>query len=104
MATADDLAGIPLFDALEPEEQAAIAPWLEVQDVSRGVKLVGEGATGYGEPAILGGGRRTASVTASAPAQVLVLFGTEFRRLEQEYPETAGRIESTLREIAARAA
>jgi hypothetical protein len=29
-----------------------------------------------------------------------VLFGTEFRRLQQEYPETAERIESALREMA----
>jgi hypothetical protein len=40
-ATADDLAGIPLFDALEPEERATIAPWFEIQDVSPGVKLTG---------------------------------------------------------------
>jgi hypothetical protein len=31
---------------------------------------------------------------------VLVLFGTEFRRLQQEYPELAERIESNLRETA----
>jgi hypothetical protein len=31
---------------------------------------------------------------------VLVLFGTEFRRLQQEYPELAGEIESALRETA----
>ena len=45
--TADDLAGIPLFDALEPGDREAIAPWFEVQDVSQGVKLTGEGAAGY---------------------------------------------------------
>jgi CRP/FNR family transcriptional regulator, cyclic AMP receptor protein len=127
-ATADDLTGIPLFDALEPDERAAIAPWFELQDVSPGVNLTGEAATGYeffvlrdgtatvaingivvrtlgsgdffGELAILGDGRRTATVTTASPAQVLVLFGTEFRRLQQEYPETAARIESALREIA----
>jgi CRP/FNR family transcriptional regulator, cyclic AMP receptor protein len=131
-ATADDLAGIPLFDTLEPAERRAIAPWFEVQDVSPGVRLTGEGATGYeffvlrggsatvtidgsevrtlgpgdffGELAILGDGRRTATVTTASPSQVLVLFGTEFRRLQQEYPETAERIESALREIAAQAA
>jgi CRP-like cAMP-binding protein len=131
-ATADDLAGIPLFDALEPEERTMIAPWFELQDVSSGVKLTGEGASGYsfyvlrdgaatvtingievrtlrpgdffGELAILGDGRRTATVTTASPSQVLVLFGTEFRRLQQEYPETAERIESALREIATQAA
>ena len=127
-ATVDDLSGIPLFDALEPEERTAIAPWFELQDISPGVRLTGEGASGYeffvlrdgsatvtingievrtlgpgdffGELAILGDGRRTATVTTDSPAQVLVLFGTEFRRLQQEYPETAERIESALREIA----
>ena len=30
VATADDLAGVPLFDALEAEERATIAPWFEL--------------------------------------------------------------------------
>jgi voltage-gated potassium channel len=127
-ATADDLAGIALFDTLDPEACAAIAPWFELQDVSAGVKLIGEGATGYsffvlrdgsalvtidgdevrilepgdffGELAILGDGRRTATVTTASQSQVLVLFGTEFRRLQGEYPELAARIESQLRATA----
>ena len=127
-AAPDDLAGIPLFDSLEPDERAAIARWFELEDVSAGVKLTGEGATGYsfyvlcdgaatvsidgsdvrplvpgdffGELALLGDGRRTATVTTAAPSRVLVLFGTEFRQLQQEYPEIAARIESGLREIA----
>jgi CRP-like cAMP-binding protein len=127
-ATPDDLAGIPLFAGLEPAAHAAIASWFELQDVSPGVTLTGEGAAGYsfyvlrdgtatvsiegdevrtlrdgdffGELAILGDGRRTATVTTTSPARVLVLFGTEFRRLQQEYPELAGEIESALRETA----
>jgi CRP/FNR family transcriptional regulator, cyclic AMP receptor protein len=127
-ATVDDLAGIPFFDTLDAEERTAIAPWFEVREVSPGVKLTGEGASGYeffvlregaatvtingievrtlgagdffGELAILGDGRRTATVTTDSPSEVLVLFGTEFRRLQQEYPETAARIESALRETA----
>lgn len=127
-ATTDDLAGIPLFDSLDAEERTTIAPWFELRDVSAGVNLTGEGASGYeffvlrdgtatvtvngeevrtlgsgdffGELAILGAGRRTATVTTTSPTEVLVLFGTEFRRLQQEYPETAERIESALREIA----
>jgi CRP-like cAMP-binding protein len=58
----------------------------------------------FGELAILGDGRRTATVTTASPSQVLVLFGTEFRRLQKEYPETAERIESALREMAIQAA
>jgi CRP-like cAMP-binding protein len=128
VATSEDLAGIALFESLEPEARAAIAPWFELQDVSPGVNLTGEGAAGYsffilrdgaatvsidgdqvrtlgagdffGELALLGDGRRTATVTTTSPAQVLVLFGTEFRRLQQEHPELAAEIETNLREIA----
>jgi CRP-like cAMP-binding protein len=127
-ASADDLAGISLFDTLGQNERAALAPWFELEDVSPGVKLTGEGASGYsfyvlregsatvtingievrtlgpgdffGELALLGDGVRTATVTTASPSQVLVLFGTEFRQLQQEHPEIAGRIESTLRETA----
>ena len=127
-AAPDDLTGIPLFETLEADERDAIAPWFELEAVSAGVKLTGEGATGYsffvlregtatvtidnievrtlgpgdffGELALLGAGRRTATVTTESPSQVLVLFGTEFRRLQQEYPELAERIESALRATA----
>ena len=127
-AAAEDLAGIPLSDTLEPDRRASIAPWFELENVSPGVKLTGEGAAGYsffvlrdgaatvtvdgsavrtlgpgdffGELALLGDGRRTATVTTDSPSQVLVLFGTEFRRLQQEQPEIAEQIESALRETA----
>ena len=129
LATAADLAGISLFDTLQADAREAIAPWFERREVSRGTRLTGEGAAGYsffvlcsgtaivtidgsevrtlaqgdffGELAILGEGRRTATVTADSPSQVLVLFGTEFRRLQQEHPELAEQIESHLRRAAA---
>jgi CRP-like cAMP-binding protein len=128
LATPDDLAGVPVFAGLGPDEVEAIAPWFELQEVSAGVNLTGEGAAGYsfyvlrdgtatvtvdgaevrtlgtgdffGELAILGDGRRTATVTTTSPSRVLILFGTEFRRLQQEYPELAERIETNLRETA----
>ena len=127
-ATADDLSGIPLFATLEAEERATLAPWFEIEEVSPGVRLTGEGATGYsffvlqegtatvsidnievrtlgagdffGELALLGEGRRTATVTTESPSRVLVLFGTEFRKLQQEFPELAEQIESNLRATA----
>jgi CRP-like cAMP-binding protein len=127
-ATADDLAGIPLFEEVDADARAEIGPWFEVQDISPGVRLIGEGCHGYtffvlqdgsvtvtiddvevrtlvsgdffGELALLGDGTRTATVTTASPSRVLVLFGTEFRRLQQEYPDLAERIESGLRETA----
>jgi voltage-gated potassium channel len=124
-ATTWDLAGIALLDDLEPEELTKIAPWFEVQDVSPGVNLTGEGASGYsfyilshgtasvsidgvevntlgpgdffGELAILGDGVRTATVTTTSPSRLLVLFGTEFRQLQQEQPDLASRIEAGVR-------
>jgi voltage-gated potassium channel len=120
-----DLAGIALFDDLEPEELATIAPWFEVQEASPGVRLTGEGAAGYsffvlsdgtanvtidgaevnalgpgdffGELAILGDGVRTATVTTTSPARLLVLFGTEFRQLAEQHPDLARRIEAGVR-------
>ena len=124
-ATTWDLAGIALLDDLEPEELTKIAPWFEVQDVSPGVNLTGEGASGYsfyilsdgtasvtingvevntlgpgdffGELAILGDGVRTATVTTTSLSRLLVLFGTEFRQLQQEQPDLASRIEAGVR-------
>jgi voltage-gated potassium channel len=125
VATPDDLAGLPLFQQLDEEERSAIAHWFEVEEASAGVKLTGEGAPGYsfyvisdgtasvtidgievnalepgdffGELAILGDGVRTATVTTTSPSRLLVLFGTEFRQLQQEHPELARRIEAGVR-------
>jgi CRP-like cAMP-binding protein len=127
-ATADDLVDIPLFEGLDADGRTEIAPWFEVQEISPGVRLIGEGCHGYtffvlqdgsvtvsidgvevrtlgsgdffGELALLGDGTRTATVTTASPSRVLVLFGTEFRQLQQKYPDIGERIESGLRETA----
>lgn len=122
MLRGDDLARIPLFADLDATQLDELAGWFEVKKASTGTKLTGEGAPGYsffviadgtaavtsgdeplaelgpgdffGERAIVGDGRRTATVTASSPAQVYVMFGTEFRQLQQNYPDVAARIEA----------
>jgi CRP-like cAMP-binding protein len=43
-------------------------------------------------------GRRSATVTTTSPAELLVMFGSDFRRLEQEQPEIAARIEAAMRQ------
>jgi CRP-like cAMP-binding protein len=52
----------------------------------------------FGEMALLGGGRRTASVTTTTPTTVYVMFGTEFRRLEHSHPEVVARMKALMRE------
>jgi CRP-like cAMP-binding protein len=116
------LASLPVFETLDEFDREKVAKWFEARDVSDGTELIGEGAPGYsffvlcagncevrsgdvaigelgpgdffGEGAILGDGRRHASIVTTSPAKVLVMFGTEFRRLEQTYPQIAGQIKS----------
>ncbi len=125
-ASSTDLAGVPLFASLSAAELAEAAVWFEVRDVGPGVRLVGEGATGasffvviegaldvslgggviaslgpgdfFGEIALLGAGRRTATVTTAAPTRVLVTFGEEFRRLQARHPALAATVEAAMRE------
>jgi CRP-like cAMP-binding protein len=124
-ADPSELASVPLFESLSEPELAELAGWFEVKDVGPGVRLVGEGATGYsffvvsegeaavtaggenvaslgpgdffGEMALLGGGRRTATVTTTSAVRVLVLFGSDFRRLQESHPGVAARIEAAMR-------
>lgn len=122
---AADLASIPLFSSLSESELEELAAWFDIRTASEGVQLTGEGAPGYsffvlaegeavvssqgaqvatlgpgdffGEMAILGDGRRNATVTTSTPATLFFLFGTEFRRLQQAQPDVAQRLEAEMR-------
>ena len=122
---ADELAEIPLFASLSEASREKLAPWFEATTAGEGVRLTGEGAAGYsffilaeggavvtsdgatlanlgpgdffGEVAILGDGRRSATVTTTSPANLL-MFGGEFRRLQQEHPDLADRIEEAMRQ------
>jgi CRP-like cAMP-binding protein len=124
MAAIEDVARLPLFSALTDEQLTELADWFHVQNVSEGMRLVGEDAHGYtffilvqgaaivtsegeslttlgpgdffGEIAILGDGRRTATVTSTEPVRLLTMFGTEFRRLEAAYPEIAARLREAM--------
>ena len=125
MAVAADLAGLELFDQLDAEQRAELAGWFDVRTVGSDIELVSEGASGYsffvlleggavvtadgrpavavcepgdffGEIAILGDSRRTATVTTTEPSRLLVLFGTEFRRLQEAHPAIAARLEDAV--------
>jgi CRP-like cAMP-binding protein len=122
---ATDLEGVPLFASLDDSQRAELACWFEKRSVDSGTCLTGEGTPGYsfyvladgtaevtsgdnrlatlgpgdffGEVALLGDGRRSATVTTTAPSTVLAMFGTEFRRLADAQPAIAERITSAMR-------
>jgi CRP/FNR family transcriptional regulator, cyclic AMP receptor protein len=124
--TAADLERIPLFASLSESELEELAEWFEVKSIGAGALLIGEDTGGYsffaladggarvtvsdneiatlgpgdcfGEMALLGSGRRTASVTTTTPTTVYVMFGDEFRSLERSHPEVVARIKALMRE------
>jgi CRP-like cAMP-binding protein len=131
MTSAEQLASIPLFRGLSDGQLSELATWFDVRTASEGIRLCGEGAPGYtffvladgtasvtadgeavatlgpgdffGEIAILGHGRRTATVTTTCPVKLLVMFGAEFRRLEEAHPDMASTIRAAMEErLAAR--
>ena len=119
-----ELASIPLFASLSEAEREQVAGWFEPRTAPEGVTLAGEGATGYcffvlaegqaavstngaqlatlgpgdffGEIAILGDGRRSATVTTTTPVRLLVMFGSEFRRLQEDHPAIARQLEQAM--------
>ena len=121
-----DLASVPLFGSLSGPELAEAASWFEIKTVGPGVRLIGEGATGFsffivtdgavevtaggivvaslgpgdffGEMALIDGVRRTATVTTVSPTEVLVLFGEDFRRLQASHPGIVARIDAAMHE------
>jgi voltage-gated potassium channel len=116
------LSSLPLFGSLSATELEEVAGWFEVREVSAGVQVMGEGATGlsfvvladgevavavdgreiarlrsgdfFGELGLLASGRRTATVTSTAPSRLLVMFGSEFTRLCSRYPTVAAELEA----------
>jgi CRP-like cAMP-binding protein len=117
-----DLRKIPLFDSLSDEDLDRISKWLEVRAVETGRRLISEGASGYsffvmldgtaeavqngqvigtlgpgdffGERAMLESGRRMADVVATTPMTVAAMFGTDFRQMQDQYPEMAEHIQA----------
>jgi voltage-gated potassium channel len=120
------LQAVPLFSTLSPEELAALGGRFEARQVRAGICLTREGASGYtffviesgaveveqngavvgtlgpgdffGETAIISGERRNATVTAASEVDLLVLFGTDFRILEREWPAVAATIAAKMTE------
>jgi CRP-like cAMP-binding protein len=124
--SAETLAAVPLFADLPVETREVLAGHFEVQDFGVGQRLVAAGrrafsfyvlATGeasveqdgrtvrtlgpgdyFGEIAILGTERRTATVSATRPGTAWTLLGTHFHQLRAERPDVAQALEQAMRE------
>lgn len=118
--SAEDLAAVALFADVPPGQLADLASRFSVVQHPAGTLLTREGDVGYaffvlvegtarvvqgydelrvlgpgdffGELSIFGDGQRTASVQAGEPVTVWSMFGSDFRTLEQDYPELAATI------------
>jgi CRP/FNR family transcriptional regulator, cyclic AMP receptor protein len=121
------LKSLPLFGELSERERGRVAQWADEVDVPVGKHLVDQGDFAYeffvieegtadvlkGEERLaeLGPGdffgelglhseddRRTASVVATSPLRTIVMFGRDFRQMEDEMPGVAARIKRAIEE------
>ena len=121
----DELKSVPLFASLGKNELQLVARQADMVDVPAGKALAREGGFAYeffviesgtaevtrdGAPlTTLGAGdffgeiglveteRRTASVVATSPMRLIVMFQSQFRQMEREMPTVADRIRSAIR-------
>jgi CRP/FNR family transcriptional regulator, cyclic AMP receptor protein len=120
------LRSIPLFAELSERERAEVARFADEVTVPAGKMLAEEGQFAYeffvieqgtaevtkegrvlaqlgpedffGEIGLVEAERRTATVVAKSPMELIVIFGPNFRRLERELPEIATQIRKAIRE------
>jgi CRP-like cAMP-binding protein len=122
---AKDLEGVALFSSLSGKEREQIARHADEVTVAEGTELAREGEFAheffvveegtaevrrgdevinelgpndfFGEIGLLESDRRTASVVATSPMRVIVMFQREFRAMEHDYPDVADRIRAAIR-------
>ena len=122
----EQLARVPLLQSLSHEQLKAIATLTSVKRIDAGRRVVGAGTPGYsffviqegtasvtrdgeemaelepgdffGEIALLGAHKRTATVTATSPMILVVMLGSDFRVFTRDWPEVASMLEQAITE------
>jgi CRP/FNR family cyclic AMP-dependent transcriptional regulator len=122
---AQQLDGVGLFSGLSKQERATLAQWTDEVSVPAGHVLATEGQFAheffvveegsaavthdgeriaelgpgefFGEIGLLETERRTATVVATTPMKLIVMFQREFKQMEQDMPAAADRIRSAIR-------
>ncbi len=123
---ADSLCRIPLFSTLTLDQLESVAGVCAELEIEAGATLLREGDFGYamfaitsgtasvvqgdhvlrtlvpgdvfGEIAVFSGGRRSASVVATSPMQLVTVLNRDMWRLEREVPDVAAAIRATIAE------
>lgn len=119
------IEGVIVFSGLSKKELGKLARWTDEVSVPEGHVLATEGQFAheffvieegsaevmqngeriaelgpgefFGEIGLLETERRTASVVATTPMQLIVMFQREFKQMEREMPGVADRIRSAIR-------
>ena len=119
------LEGVGFFSSLSKKELATVAQWTDEVSVREGHELATQGQFAhefflieegraevtkdgeriaelgpgefFGEIGLLETDRRTASVIATTPMQLIVMFQREFKQMEQQMPAVADRLRSAIR-------
>jgi len=118
------LEGVGLFSMLSRAELTRLSRWIDEIDVAAGKELTREGAIAheffviedgaasvrqngeeismlgpgdfFGEIALLESPRRTATVVALTPMQLLVMHSRDFKAMEHEVPLVADRLRAAI--------
>ena len=121
-----ELKSVALFSSLTPDQLRFVAQQTDTIDVPAGKQLATEGRFAYeffviedgtaevtregapiaalgpgdffGEIGLLEAERRTATVVATSPMRLIVIFGPQLRTMEREMPQLSEQLRKAIRE------